>query len=175
MISSPPSPACSTSRSAGILQKNFAWLSSNGITGCVSNTITYRYARASGGLRAGCVTAAPQCARSSRRTLQCLSGCGHLAQMHQMLGPGALLSKSSRRSWRLRPLVVTEALSASNCSRSTHRPTDHLQRPNRSSNLPLGTSSWRAVQQHPRHKNETTSNPGSVLSPHAPRNHERSH
>ena len=42
----------------GDSSRNFAWLRSNGITGCVSITMSSRYARASGGLRAGCVTAA---------------------------------------------------------------------------------------------------------------------
>ena len=37
------------------------------------------------------------------------------------------------------------------------------------------TSSWRAVQQHPRHKHEQLPNYESILSPHAPRNQERSH
>ena len=42
----------------GDSSRNFAWVRSNGITGCVSKTKRSRYARASGGLRAGCVAAA---------------------------------------------------------------------------------------------------------------------
>ena len=82
----------------------------NGITGCISKAMSSRYARASGGLREGCVRAAkvrnvPGAADAPSNA--CLAE--DTSTKCTRCKAGALQSKSRR----LRQLVVTEALSAS--------------------------------------------------------------
>ena len=145
-------PTCSTSRCAEILQKLFMaqseWDYGMRLQNDVNQICSCLWLRA-GSVRAAKVDNVPGAADPPSNAPLAEDTSPKYTKCKAQV---ALLSKSSWCSRRLRLLVVTEALSASELLFQ--------------SAFGHPTSSWRAVQQHPRH-NHT----GSVLSPHDRRNH----